>query len=101
MMWMRTDERNEAIRLLHETHMSIFQYSSARTEAARRCGCSLAEVDALKLQGRLGGNNGMVKLVCRSLPYLNPNSAIRDGLAARSSSKWLSGHISIRKAVSD
>ena len=43
----------------------------------------------------------MVKLVCRSLPYLNPNSAIREGLAARSSSKWLSGHISIRKAVSD
>jgi hypothetical protein len=33
--------------------------------------------------------------------YLNPNSAISEGLAARSSSKWLSGHISMRKAVSD
>ena len=35
MRLMRTDERKEAIRLLYETHRSIFQYSAARTEAQR------------------------------------------------------------------
>jgi hypothetical protein len=35
MRLMRTDERKEAIRLLHETHRSIFQYFATRTEAQR------------------------------------------------------------------
>jgi hypothetical protein len=35
MTWMGTDERKEAIRLLHGTHRSIFQYSAAVMVAQR------------------------------------------------------------------